>query len=399
MSENFDKGFFKDDEDNIVSKNTILVEEDVFDSNYLPEKLRYREKELNFMGNYFSSLRDDSNPKDLSIYGRTGTGKTAVVKYSIKQLRKHLNGEEVQISYLNCKDYNTATRVFSKVSRDITNKDLPSVGYGASAYFEEIEDYIEKNSIILVVILDEIDYLGRESNKSDLGEVLYSLTDKNNITAIMISNNAKWKDKIEDTRITSRMGAREITFSAYNQEQLFEILKDRAKEGLKKGSYNEEVIEEIAKISSNEYGDARMSIKLLYESALASEKENMKKITEDHVYQGIKTLEKTKILDFITTLPAQQKIILYALTKRYKKTKKVTTSKLYNKYQELVENSNRFRIIGKSMLYHHLNDLEVYGVIEKQKRANTKGKGSKEMIIQPNFNVQRFLKRSDNDNI
>ncbi len=142
-----------------------------------------------------------------------------------------------------------------------------------------------------------------------------------------------------------------------------------------------------------------MSIKLLYESAIASENIELEEITIDQVYEGVKTLEKTKILDFVTTLPAQQKVILSALSKKHGESNQVTTSKLYDKYQEIVENSDKFRTIGKNMLYHHLNDLEVYGIIEKQKRASTKGKGSKEMIIIPNFDPDRFLERLNNENI
>lgn len=398
MSENFNKGFY-DDQETLNSENKILKEEKVFDTNYLPKKLRYREKELEFMGNYFSPLRKGDNPKDLSIYGRTGTGKTAVIKFSIKQLSEALPQDDVDISYVNCKDHNTATRVFSKVAREISEKEIPTVGYGASAYFEEIEEHMNKNNSVLVVILDEIDYLGRESNSSDLSDVLYSLTDKNDITTIMISNDATWKDQIEDTRITSRMGARQRTFSSYNEDQLFDILKDRAREGLKEGTWNEEVLREIAQISSNEYGDARMSIKLLYESARAAENIELEEINIDQVYEGVKTLEKTKILDFVTTLPAQQKVILTALSKKHGESSQVTTSKLYDKYQEIVEGSEKFRTIGKNMLYHHLNDLEVYGIIEKQKRASNQGKGSKEMIIQPNFDPDRFLRRLNNENI
>lgn len=392
----FDKSFNEEEESSYFQ--SIIEKEKVFDSNYIPPKLRHRAKELSQLGEYFSPLKNGENPKDLSIYGRTGTGKTAVIKYALNRLETKYQNSDTYLSYVNCKSNDTATRVFSKIARKICKKDLPPAGYGASTYFEELKAELERTGNVLITVLDEIDFL--LDNEEELERVLYNLTNENDITTIMISNDATWKERIEDTRILSRMGARNMTFTAYTKDQLVDILEDRAAEGLRESTWNQEVLEYIAERASDEYGDARIGIKLLYESASEAEDLYSEEISTDDVDDALRNLEKSNIIDYVSTLPAQQKILTMALAEKYQNTPYITTSSLYNHYKELVEDSDRHRCVSKNMIYRYLKELQVYGIIDKKKGSNKGGgRGRKEMIIEPKFNPEELLEEIEKGNV
>lgn len=396
--EDFERSYTSSTDEEENYSNKIIKSTKIFDTNYLPQKLRHRGKEINKLGEYFSPLEKGENPKDLSIYGKTGTGKSAVIKYVLNLLETKFDREDRFLVYVNCKSNDSATQIFSKIARKISKKDLPKSGLGASVYLEEAIERLEETGSVLIVVLDEVDYLLEK--REDLEMVLYNLTDENDITTIMISNNASWKEEIKDTRIMSRMGAKKMNFSAYSKDQLLDILKDRVREGLKEGSWDEEILKYISERASDEYGDARIGIKLVYESASEAQDSFEEKISKDHVDVALEILEKNNVLDYISTLSAQQKILTIALARKYQKTNYIATSSLYKEYKNIAKGSEKYRCVGKSMIYRYLKELQVYGIIERKKsQKESSGRGRKEMIIKPKFNPKELLKEVEKGNI
>ena len=55
---------------------------------YMPEVLPHREREINDLASILVSALRDETPSNVFIYGKTGTGKTAVTKYVGKELLK-----------------------------------------------------------------------------------------------------------------------------------------------------------------------------------------------------------------------------------------------------------------------------------------------------------------------
>lgn len=394
----------KEGEDgNSTGNGDIVTDERVFELNYIPDKLRYRQEELKELAEHLKPLIKKKVPQDLSIYGKTGTGKTAAVKYAKKQIEETIRSEEsnvtfedVKISYVNCKDKGTQTQVYSQIARSISDEDIAKEGHSSSYYLEEIMSTLNDNNAVLLVILDEIDLL---MEKEDLDSTLYSIIDKTGITTIMVSNDLRWKNKIEDRRVKSRMGITTTTFTAYNEEQLTDIIRDRAEQGLRKNAWDEEIIGYIAGTASREYGDARTGIKLLGESAILAQKElKSEKIQKTYVDNALEVLDDVKALDFISTLSSREKILTYAIADLKNKGKKTKTSAILNKYNKLIKDSDKFRQLKKTTLYDYINELNTYGIIEKEKRGRGYGKGI-EMETIPNFDVKRFLERCKNNNI
>ena len=85
------------------------------DHRFLPDKLPHREEQIRSVAKYWIEALNSVTPPDITIYGKTGTGKTAVAKFTKKQLLqmakdKNLN---VRVEYVRCTDYTTEYQVIS----------------------------------------------------------------------------------------------------------------------------------------------------------------------------------------------------------------------------------------------------------------------------------------------
>ena len=69
-----------------VNGPTIFRDRDVLRHDYLPEKLPHREDQIRLLGATVAPVLKDARCSNVFIYGKTGTGKTAVTKYVMSHL-------------------------------------------------------------------------------------------------------------------------------------------------------------------------------------------------------------------------------------------------------------------------------------------------------------------------
>lgn len=271
-------------------RKSILLDETLFDETHTPVVIQ-RDHLIKEITNCLRFSKLGRPSKNLFIYGNPGTGKTSTIRWILK---KHFPNKSV---YVNCWSKMTSHKILEDI--------LLQSGIIAHGR-ESVSDFVDRLEISKkrsVICLDEVDRIKD-------ADFLYSLV-RNSYGLVLVSNQPFSELQI-DNRIKSRLFLQEFEFEDYKPSEVFEILKDRAKNGIHSDAYNEELLWDIAKSSG---GDARLGLQILRDSARDCElrSEDIIKIRED----STKHARKYNLPYLIDKLNDHQKII-YGLMKRNK---------------------------------------------------------------------------------
>ncbi|MFH0817435.1 MAG: AAA family ATPase, partial [Candidatus Micrarchaeota archaeon] len=358
----------------ILSRESVFFKRDVLSPHYIPGKLPHREKEIERIMRSVSPGLQGEKPRNLFIYGKTGTGKTSTVKYVLNKLNEEESGKTVPVSYINCRLYGSRYKVMQKIVQDHL-PEFAKPGYGISFFYEKMLDWIEGNVKQLIIVLDEVDMV------KDLDDLLYTLTRANDdlkaggVSILGISNRLNFKERL-DPRSMSSLLETEIVFSPYNSKELVEILDARSKVGFAKGAVDESAINLASAIAAQENGDARYALKLLLRGGEIADEQGEKPVTDKHVEEARRSVDEGVTADAISTLPDHQQIVLYAIAKLTLRGSRYSRLGSENGegenyllsgevYEDYAESSKKFRKIPRSARWfrQYLNDLEMLGLI------------------------------------
>ena len=222
------------------------------------------------------------------VYGKTGTGKTAVLNYIGKELKKaDVSESSCQYIYVNCEIVDTPYSVLYNIGNQVIveeNKRIPFTGWSFEKVYSELVSYIDTKNKVLVIVLDEIDKL--IDKKGD--DIFYYISkinenlEESKVSIVGISNNMKFMEFLEP-KARSRLGGESIVFPPYKVDELEDILQERVKEAFDEGVIEESVITYCATIAAKEDGDARIAIDLLKTAADIAERNGDSVVTEAHV--------------------------------------------------------------------------------------------------------------------
>jgi len=368
-----------------LSKSTVFLNKDIISPHYIPEKLPFREKQIEEITNGLSGVIKNSKPNNLFIYGKTGTGKTSTVKHVLEQLDAFVKKNNMCSfsCYVNCRSHSSKYKVLLKSIRGFyPEKDF--LGYSASFVYEKLLEFAGKEKAHLILVLDEIDKV------KDIDDLVYSLSRGNDelesgsITMIGISNNLMFKEKL-DPRTKSSLCERELVFNPYNATELREILTERCATAFKENVVSEPAISLAAAIAAQESGDARTAVMLMQRAGEIADTEAATTLTDTHVEKAKASVEEEIILSMISTLPQQQQLVLYAIaqlaSQKDRGLRKVTgeiekgvlySGEIFETYLELAKKFDE-RTITSRWYRQYINELEMYGLI----LVTASGKGIK----------------------
>ncbi len=388
-------------EDELVA-STLFKDMNVLSPHYIPKELPYRKNELKTITTVLSSVLLGVKPLSIFLYGKTGTGKTSVVKSVLRELGllmsdalRNKNGVLCAGVYMNCRlGYNSKYQILLKVMDDpqlnvekLIDRPLAGVrgntlgGRSPTELFDKLHKVVQSNAIHLIIVLDEIDMV------KDLNDLLYTLTRVNDqiesrelagktrrgsVSIIGISNKHSFKNAL-DPRTKSTLMGEEIVFKPYNANQLTTILAHRVREGFKKGSMSESNISLIAAYAAQTNGDARYALRLLQKSGEIAQSGKRKRVKKEDVLAARAKIEEDIINELITTLPEHQQIVLYAIADlvlrggQYKRLNDLPgdilfSGEVYDGYERVCKHLNRnprtMRWFGE-----YLKELEMLGLV------------------------------------
>ncbi|HVL86713.1 MAG TPA: ORC1-type DNA replication protein [Candidatus Thermoplasmatota archaeon] len=371
----------------LLRTEPIFRNKEVLRPTYTPEDLPHRSDQINQLASTLVPALRGETPSNVFIYGKTGTGKTAVAKYVGKELIEagKANGARVNFIYINCEVVDTQYRVLTQIANALTdnwNERIPFTGWPTDEVYAKLREKIDASGGATIIILDEIDKLVFKAGD----DVLYNLTrinadlSKARVSLIGISNDLKFTEFL-DARVTSSLGEEEIIFPPYDAAQLQDILKQRAGVAFKEGMLENAVIPLCAALAAQEHGDARRALDLLRVSGEIAERESARRVSEQHVRRAQNKIEIDRVTEVVRTLPMQSKLVLLSviLGEEHTQRKGLTTGESYDTYRELCKATGS-DVLTQRRVTDLLSELDIMGILTA--RVISKGRYGRTKEIQ-----------------
>jgi cell division control protein 6 len=440
------KGIF----DEFLSAKTLFKNKEVLRPNYIPEELPHRLDQVNRLASILVAALRGETPSNIFIYGKTGTGKTAVTKFVGDELNKkamelteeyerrilrttldHLDddtassrkyiesaynflgfekffGDElknnikipVHYIYINCQYVDTQYRVLTNIANTFIktwDERLPLTGWPTDEVYNRLRHNIDEAGGVTTIILDEIDKLVEKSGD----DILYNLTRINNdltnakANLIGITNDTKFTEFL-DARVKSSLGEEELVFPPYDAVQLQDILNDRSNHAFNEKALSGTVIALCSALAAQEHGDARRALDLLRVAAELADRDNSDKVDETHVRRALNKIEQDTVAEVLRTLPPQSKLVLLGIVLIHENDiDKVTTGMVFDTYQELCRKLH-MDVLTQRRVTDLIAELDMLGIINA--RVVSFGRGGRTRLIElsvPVDNVKSVLEESE----
>jgi cell division control protein 6 len=388
----------------LLNNDGLFIDREAMRPTYTPSILPHREKEINEIASTLVPALRGETPSNIFIYGKTGTGKTAVTRYvGDELLRKGVEiGKHINFVYIDCEVVDTQYRLLQNIANHFINEwseRIPFTGWPTDEVFTKLREMVDKTGGVTVIILDEVDKL-----KGD--EALYNLSRINSnlknakVSIVGISNDLKFTEFL-DPRVKSSLGEGNLIFPPYDASELRDILKQRIKLALKPDVIEDDVIPLCSALAAQEHGDARRALDLLRLSAELAERNNSLKVTKKYVRLAQNKIEIDRVIEVIRTLPTQSKIIIMSILLREKHDSDkgtagaITTGEVYEVYKELCKKT-RMDPLTQRRVADLISELDMLGIITA--RVISKGRHGRTREIKLSASsdeIMNILKEDD----
>src|SRR2546425_10489402 len=226
----------------MLSGGDVFRDRNLLRHDYMPQNLPHRESQIERLGSVLAPALTKDRVSNFFAYGKTGTGKTIVVRFVLERLVRKAGqyNRALQTAYVNCRLAGTNYRVVADLCRRL-GVQVPFTGLAVGELLDRLKEALRKQKTAFLVVLDEIDALVKRSEDDSL---LYELTRINEalsegwIGLIGISNDLHFKDFL-DPRVLSSLGEEELVFKPYSSEELYDILQERSTQAFQQGALDE----------------------------------------------------------------------------------------------------------------------------------------------------------------
>jgi cell division control protein 6 len=346
---------------------SIIKNRDILHFTYIPNIIQHRNSEQEQITQSLLPILKHSRPSNLLVYGKTGTGKTLVVKKILNKIQERVEKSKfpIKLVYSNSKEETTLYGFLVSFGRQLglTPDELPGTGLAISEVFKRILTSIDETKINVIFVIDEIDHLAHLVSKTG-NDILYQLTRANerlkqgSLALVGISNNLRFKEKL-DPRVISSLGEEEIVFTNYNVEQLTKILEERIKEAFIPNSVEESALNLCAAKAAQQHGDARRAIELIRVAGEIAEIQQSPKVTEKHIHEALLKIDVKKEVTALESYPLHEKLVIVAIMKAGGSS---STGEIYSSYKGLCKAVGRDELTQRRIT-QILNEIELSGMI------------------------------------
>jgi cell division control protein 6 len=336
------------------------------DFDYVPEQLVHRDAAKNQIFDVMRTAVETGSNQRLYITGSVGTGKSALSKRFCIDFKEWARerGQNCEYAIANCRARNTPASVLLKVIERF-QPHFPDRGFSTTEMLEILRKQVTKDSVHLIIVLDEVDVLVKKSGP----DLLYGLSrfdedriksQRNSLSLILISQR-RFHDFLDAATLSTLKRTNQVNLERYSKEELYDILKQRVDLAFYSGTVGDEAIEFIADIAS-EFGDARFAIELLENAGRIANEDGTEIVMPEHIRSA-----KAMTYSFVTesklvSLNRQNTLTLLAVSRAIKDRAFVTTGEVEEVYalvcEEFGEDSR-----GHTQFWGYLHSLGDLGLV------------------------------------
>ncbi|MBC7115126.1 MAG: archaeal cell division control protein 6 [Archaeoglobi archaeon] len=337
--------------DILMRDETLFKNPEVFELDYLPDVLLYRDSQLQSLRFGILPALRGLSPLNSILIGPPATGKTSAVKFIFRELEE----TEVLKAYVNCNVDHTRHLILSHIFKEIFGFQPPLSGVSFTQLFEKVMKKISELRRPLIVALDDINALLEARELDDTvnsllraGEVFEGLK----VGVILVASEIDFR-RMMSSRTSSILQAQEIVFPPYTKDEIRGILKRRVELGLYPGVMNDEILERIVE-ETEKAGDLRLGIGMIKFSALHAERNARRRITEEDLEFALSQSQKNIFASILRNLGKNELLILKKIVESDKEV--VSSGELYRMVSEEGK-------MGYTTFYEYLNKLDNLRII------------------------------------
>jgi cell division control protein 6 len=329
----------------VEKENLLFANKTFLDNLTLPSQIIGRERKAKELVRFLLGYKQGLVVPFVSVYGRSGSGKSTVVKF----VCENLDEDGISYAFVNLRKARTVFGCANLILRELGQPSLKSA-QGINTAIEQISSAVEQrlsnmknnNTKLFVLVLDEFDVLlyDKRGKPSDFIYKLLvmeeKLREKGYLMCIVTISNNVMSDYEVDDRVRSRIGTSEVFFEPYTKQAVLAILKDRAAKAFSQ-PVDSEILQYCADQSSAEHGDARRTIDLLRVAAEIAGKRG-EKISKMHVDAALARLQRDRVSTTLSSASYHLKLAATALARISYLTQEVwhSTSSVYNQYRHII---------------------------------------------------------------
>jgi len=333
----------------------LLKDERFLYPEFVPERLPFRDAEIDSLVFALKPVLDGKKPQNVFVCGKSGTGKTATVKFVLNELQQY--SDRAKGLYINCFQLNTRHSVLTQIA-NFLGEATPRRGLAADEAYSRAVEALKHAEFIPIVVLDEADQLLHEEEASRLFYDLLRVVEsgKGRFGLIFISNLAEFAASL-DQRVKSSLAEQTISFEPYSPMQLKEILLQRAQYAFHPNALDAEVINVAAAHAAKSGGDARVAIECLLRAGREAEKRNAEKVLVSHLKEIFSEVDSRAVQKAVDFLSVHEKKILSLIPAN----KAIASGELFLAYKNSAKSpvtQRRFRALLAELERMHLINTE-----------------------------------------
>jgi len=350
---------------------TLFRDPEVLEIDYVPEQFEFRDTQMRELAFQIRPGLRGGRPLNTVCKGLPGTGKTTSVRKLFAEIEE--TTKKLVPVYINCQIDNTKFAIISQIYKKLVGHLPPSSGTSFKQVFDAVARILVKDEIVLLVALDDANYLLYEN---EINKVLYTLLRSHESyegtrigVIVIISDMDVDLSRAVDARVASVFLPTEIYFAPYGEAEIQEIMKARVMQGLFTGVLSDTLLSLVVE-QTLACGDLRVGIDLLKRATLSAERAARRSIEREDICGAYEISKYLHLSYTVKTLKDEERQILKSFAERSLNESEMNAGDVYKSIKESLS-------IGYTRFYEIVKKMDALRLINLQYRD---GKGRTRII-------------------